>query len=62
MKYHLDTDNSGHWYIIPTDKRKDWDKFVNLDENNTESWNTPKWAKPINGAPQEISFDKYEFI
>lgn len=55
-KYFLDTDNSSHWYLIPMENEKEWNKWVNLDEDDEKSWDAPLFAKRING-PQSIIFE-----
>ena len=51
------SDNSCHRYIIPFNKLGDWNKFMELDDDNPSSWDVPKYAKRIDGG--RIVFEKY---
>ena len=51
-KYYIDSDEDGHHYILPMDKRKEWQGFV----EDPEAWNPPAWAIPINGNPSMVTF------
>jgi len=58
MKYYLDSDDDGHWYVVEWDKRYEFSNWVSLDSDNEESWTPPKFAIPID-SPSSISFDNY---
>lgn len=36
MKYFLDRDNDGHWYMIATTDRESWQKWRELDTESDE--------------------------
>jgi hypothetical protein len=59
-KFFLDSDDSGHWYIIPAKKEKEWQKFIDSNEDDEGSWDTPVWAKPVNGHPSQVLFENPE--
>lgn len=56
MKYFLDSDD-GHWYIVEENSRKQWNKWRNLNSDDEKSWVTPKFAKSIGGAPNNVIFE-----
>ena len=60
MKYTLTTDNDGHWYVIPVDKHKEWNTWLNIDPDDERSWDAPDFAKSVGGAPSLVTFDSYE--
>jgi len=54
--YFLDRDNSCHWYLIPSERRSEWDCWTNLDETDPKSWDHPTWAVRLDGGPQGVTF------
>lgn len=54
-KYFLSQDDSCHWYLIPVSKRKEWEEWRNLSEDDPASWNTPNFTIGIDG-PSNIEF------
>lgn len=55
-RFMLVTDNDCHWYIIPADQLIEWGAFLHLSPDDEESWNVPKWAKPVGGSPCRLTF------
>lgn len=55
-RYFLDTDQSGHWYLVPIAKEQEWNAWGEIDEDDPTSWVTPAFAQPVNGAPQLVTF------
>ena len=43
-RWRLSSDNDGHYYLFPDDKRKDWWDWV-----DSRSEDVPDWAKRIDG-------------
>jgi hypothetical protein len=56
MRYFLSRDNSSHWYLVPADKRAEWNAWCDLDEDDERSWDTPEWARRLSGSPSRITF------
>lgn len=56
-KYYLDTDNDGHWYIIPVDCKKEFEDWRGLDPDDEKSWDVPKFAHSIGGNPNSVHFE-----
>lgn len=50
MKYFLDQDEDCHWYLIPADKRAEWEAFRDDPEY------LPEWAEPLGGGPNRVEF------
>lgn len=47
-RFRFVTDDDFHNYIIPADKRADWEKFLDSDE--AELGEMPEWAREINSV------------
>lgn len=60
-RFYLDTDNDSHWYVVPYNKRHEWNEFVQLDPDNPEAWDVPEYATPIDN-PHMLTFDKWEYM
>jgi hypothetical protein len=54
--FFLDQDSSAHWYLVRADKRKEWEEWLNLDDEDEGSWDLPEFAIPINTHPNKIEF------
>jgi len=55
-RYFLSKDNSGHWYLVQADKRKKWEAWCDLDEDDERSWEAPEFARRIDGHPSLVTF------
>jgi len=53
--YFLAQDNSGHWYLVKNNKRKEWNKWTNLDEDDERAWENPSYSLRIDN-PSSIVF------
>lgn len=56
MRYFMDRDDSGHWYLVEQQHRADWDVWSNLDEEDPVGWATPRYATRLSGAPNTVTF------
>lgn len=56
IRYFLDRDNSGHWYLVESARREQWEMWCNFDEDNPAAWEAPPFARRIGGAPARVSF------
>jgi len=54
--YFLDQDNDCHWYLIPVDKRAEWNKWLDSAKRNV-----PKYARSVDG-PQWVIFTNPEEV
>lgn len=59
-KYFLDQDQSCHWYLIPEKHRDDWQEYSSLDENDEFSWETPHYARRLDGHASRVVFTNPE--
>ena len=66
-KYCLINDDDGHWYIIPSNKRGEAEKyFLSVyrfwDEmpEDMECPEEPSWLEELNKHPMWVSFEDYE--
>jgi hypothetical protein len=55
-RFFLDQDDSGHWYIIPAERRGEWERFMEIPSDDEASWKVPEWAKPTGCGPNYIEF------
>lgn len=55
IKYFLGRDNSCHWYLVQSEFRDEWEKWIELSEDDPKSWDVPSFAKGIDN-PSEIDF------
>jgi squalene cyclase len=55
--YVFESDEDGHFYVIPKARIKDWCAWLSSEDakNGVE----PDWADAIGGAPSLVSFPKY---
>lgn len=53
--FFVDQDNDCHWYLIESSKRKEWEKWKDIPDDNPESWDVPEFAKSIN-SPYQFDF------
>lgn len=51
--YCIINDDDDHWYVIPCDKKDEWNRII---ENYDEA--LPPWAEPIDSA-SSISFAEF---
>jgi hypothetical protein len=46
QRKRLVDDDSGHYYVIPAEKREEWDKWI--DSEAWEDGDVPAWAERLN--------------
>ncbi len=56
MRFFLDQDNNCHWYIVDASKRKEWSEWLELSEDDENSWNAPSFAQELGGHPNRVEF------
>lgn len=52
------SDNDGHYYVIPVDKKEDWTRYLNSEES--ELGYIPMYAKPVGGCLTLLEFENYK--
>lgn len=55
-RYFMDTDQNGHWFIIPEKFRNEWREWSEIPEEDERSWVPYLHAIPINGDPTTATF------
>jgi hypothetical protein len=62
--YSLAVDEDGHWFLIPSHKHYEWDKWIddNVGKGFDAEWIVPEWAQPIDGGPRAIQFNNPSYI
>ncbi len=53
--YFMDSDDSGHWYVIPAARRKEWELW--LESDGEDAWDAPSFAEAVNGSPSRVTFE-----
>jgi hypothetical protein len=51
------SDDDGHWYVIPVDKKREF-----LDATSEPYEELPEWASAVGGDPSLVSFDSYRIF
>ena len=59
-RFFMDTDGDSHWYVIPEDKRAEWDAFCAIPSDDERSWDVPEWATRVGGSPTLVTFTDFE--
>ena len=54
-QYYLSSDQSGHNYIVPVTRKKEFEAWSNLDEDDEDAWEAPDYAFKIEG--QTLHFE-----
>jgi hypothetical protein len=55
-RFFLDQDSSCHWYLIPEARRREWEEWADLPEDDERSWREPEWARALGGGVQSVTF------
>ena len=58
MRYVLNNDDDGHWYILPADKKEEFSNWVYGPEDAEQ----PEWARSIGGHPNNVTFAEPEIF
>ena len=58
-QYVLVQDTTNYWYVIPVNKKIEWDEFCALQEPSPLAWHPPKWAIKVGGSPSSVIFSEY---
>lgn len=59
VRYVLVQDKSFFWYVIPADKREDWNTWTELPEDDERGWEAPDYAKEVGGGPSRVTFTHF---
>ncbi|HSV90879.1 MAG TPA: hypothetical protein VLH80_07250 [Nitrospiraceae bacterium] len=55
--YVFESDNDGHFYVIPKARMADWSQW--LESDDAQNGIPPDWADVVGGNPSLISFPEY---
>jgi hypothetical protein len=55
----LTQDNDGHWYIIPSDREKDFNEWLSIDPDDERSWTPPEYSLEVGGSPTLVKFKAF---
>ena len=56
--YILADDGDGHWYVIPSKREVDFDKWVGSAE--WQDGDAPDWAESVGGSPRLVTIHSYQ--
>jgi hypothetical protein len=59
-RYFLDSDNDGHWYVIPESKQQEWDDWLDLPDDDPKAWTPPEGVSEVGGSPSLVKFTGFE--
>ncbi len=60
-RFCLVTDNDCHWFIIPADKRDEWNEWCDIDSDDERAWDAPDFARDLGGSPSSVTFENPRF-
>lgn len=58
--YCLVRDDDTHWYVIPSDKKSNWENIWEIHYTDDEFPDIPFWADRVGGSPSLVIFRDYE--
>ncbi len=56
-RWILVQDSSSHWYVIPHERRMDWELFCDIPDDDERGWEPPAYANAVGGAPCLVTFE-----
>lgn len=56
VRWFLDSDESGHGYLVPVEHAEEWETWRDLDQDDEAAWTAPAWAVPVDGGG--LTFEK----
>lgn len=57
MRYLLNNDDDGHWYLIPADRSEEFDGWVYGEDEYAPQ---PDWAYSLGSHPNSVTFESPE--
>jgi hypothetical protein len=58
-RYFLDSDDDGHWYVIPVERHEEWKAWCDIDRDDEASWEVPDFAHKLDGSPSLLTFSDW---
>jgi ferric-dicitrate binding protein FerR (iron transport regulator) len=55
-RYFFAQDNSSHWYLVDADRREEWQRWCELDDEHPASWDVPEYAQRLEGGVSQVTF------
>lgn len=65
MKYTLNCDNDGHWYVVPVDKEDEfraWYEQYESDDYYDNEIPMPEGVEQIGGSYTRVQFESYVIV
>jgi len=60
-RFFISSDDDGHRYLVPADKREEWNLWRNIPSEDERSWEVPSFATEIGMAPSNVEFELPRF-
>ncbi len=55
-RFFFDQDNDSHWYLVPADRRAEWDAWRAIPDGDERGWEPPEFAERMDGGPEFYTF------
>lgn len=62
QRFFLDADIMGNEYLLPVDRRMEWDAYEIACESFGDLLPLPAWAKPLKGQIRHVEFEVPEEV
>lgn len=59
-RYFLDCDDDAHYYLVPENKRDEWNAWRAIPSDDERSWDVPDFARRINNWTSITFIDPQE--
>lgn len=56
MRWFLDTDNDSHWYLVPVERKAEWNAWLDIDSDDEASWTAPDYVRELGCSPTCVTF------
>lgn len=60
QRFFISSDDSGHDYLVPVDRREDWDRWREIPSDDERSWIVPLYAVPFETSQLTFTDPKFE--
>lgn len=60
VRYFLDRDGTGSWYLVRDDKQAEWFAWLQIPDDDQRGWEPPEFAKRIGGFLPAVTFSAPE--
>jgi hypothetical protein len=54
MRFFLAEDGDCHWFVVPVERRTEWDEWADLPSSDERAWTPPDYARAVGGSPSAL--------